>query len=171
MLAGETAVGRYPVRAVATLDAIVREAERALGPAAGRLTEAGDVRGAAPEGRGSAGKDEHGRALCEAAAALADRARAAAIVAVTRAGRTARLLAALRPSARILAVTGAPKTAARLALVWGVTPVTTDRLAPEAVRETLVTRNLVPPGAVVVFVSMHPVLSREGTNFVRIERL
>ena len=31
MLAGETAIGRYPVRAVATLDAIVREAERALG--------------------------------------------------------------------------------------------------------------------------------------------
>ena len=81
------------------------------------------------------------------------------------------MLAALRPSARILAVTSSPKTAARLALVWGVTPVTTERLAPEAVRETLVARGLVAPGGVVVFVSMHPVLSREGTNFVRIERL
>ena len=170
MLAGETAIGRYPVRAVATLDAIVREAERALGSGGVRLPNA-DIRIVATEARATTGKDEHGRALCEAAAALADRARAVAIVAVTRAGRTARLLAALRPSARILAVTSSAKTAARLALVWGVTPVTTERLAPEAVRETLVARGLVAPGGVVVFVSMHPVLSREGTNFVRIERL
>ena len=62
-------------------------------------------------------------------------------------------------------------TAARLALVWGVTPVTTERLAADDVREILVARSLVPAGAIVVFVSMQPVLSHEGTNFVRIERL
>ena len=33
MLAGETAAGQYPVRAVRTLDAIIREAERAAGEA------------------------------------------------------------------------------------------------------------------------------------------
>jgi pyruvate kinase len=156
MLAGETAVGRYPVKAVATLDAIIREAEKAL---------------ASGPDRPAATRDEHGRALCEAAVTLAERARATAIVAVTRAGKTARMLAALRPSVRILAVTGTPRTAARLALVWGVTAVTTERLGPEEVRETLIARALVPAGATVVFVSMHPVLSRDGTNFVRVERI
>ena len=78
------------------------------------------------------------------------------------------MLAALRPSARILAITSAPKTAARLALVWGVTPVVSEALDPDDVRRTLET--LVPTGSIVVFVSMHPVLSR-GTNYLRIERL
>jgi pyruvate kinase len=168
MLAGETAVGRYPVRAVATLDAIVREAERALEPSMSRSILADEGRGAGGNGRPAA---DHSRALCEAAAALADRARAAAIVAVTRAGKTARMLAALRPNARIIAVTSTQKVAARLSLVWGVTAVTTDRLGPGDVRQILLSRALVPGGAIVVFVSMHPVLSREGTNFVRVERL
>ncbi len=166
MLAGETAVGKYPVRAVSTLAAIISEAERALGAAAAPPRLAEDTRAGA-----AAPKDDHGRALCEAAVALAARARATAIVAVTRAGRTARMLAALRPGARILAVTSAPKTAARLSLVWGVTAVTTERLAADDVRETVIARGLVPAGSIVVYVSMHPVLSREGTNFVRVERL
>ncbi|HEY7475037.1 MAG TPA: pyruvate kinase [Vicinamibacterales bacterium] len=170
MLAGETAVGRYPVKAVATLDAIVREAEKALEPGPGRTVSEEDRRPGV-DARWPSAKDDHGRALCEAAVTLAERARATAIVAVTRAGKTARMLAALRPSVRILAVTGTPRTAARLALVWGVTPVTTERLGPEEVRETLIARALVPAGATVVFVSMHPVLSRDGTNFVRVERI
>jgi pyruvate kinase len=168
MLAGETAIGRYPVRAVATLDAIVREAERVLDPGTSRSILGDEGRGASGNSRPAA---DHSRALCEAAAALADRARAAAIVAVTRAGKTARMLAALRPSARIIAVTSTQKVAARLSLVWGVTAVTTDRLGPGDVRQVLLSRALVPGGAIVVFVSMHPVLSREGTNFVRVERL
>jgi pyruvate kinase len=170
MLAGETAVGRYPVKAVATLDAIIREAEKALEPGPGWTVSEEDRRPGV-DARWPSTKDDHGRALCEAAVTLAERARATAIVAVTRAGKTARMLAALRPSVRILAVTGTPRTAARLALVWGVTPVTTERLGPEEVRETLIARALVPAGATVVFVSMHPVLSRDGTNFVRVERI
>lgn len=173
MLAGETAVGKYPVRAVATLDAIIREAERASDGAVSRALMADDIRLAGLDARpgsppGSLSKDEHARALCEAAVALADRTRAAAVVAVTRAGRTARMLAAVRPAARILAITSAPRTAARLALVWGVTPVVSEALEPDDVRRTLET--LVPTGSIVVFVSMHPVLSR-GTNYLRIERL
>jgi len=157
MLAGETAVGRYPVRAVETLDAIMQEAERF--PPVLRLV---------PE---AAGITEHGRALCEAAVALADRARASAIVALTSAGRTPRTLAALRPAARILAATPSAQTAARLSLVWGVTPIVIEAATLGAVRDVLVNRALMPSGAVVVFVSMHSVLGREETNFVHVERL
>jgi len=158
MLAGETAIGQYPVRAVQMLDAIIREAEKAPGPVS-RVT---------PEGKGWS---EHGRALCEAAAALADRARASAIVAVTEGGHTARILAALRPDARILAATPNAATAARLALVWGVTPIIIEQPSIAAVRDALLTRGLLPRGETVVYVSMHSALGREDANFVHVERV
>ena len=63
MLAGETASGAYPVKAVETLDAIIRDAE-VLPPLAIPFV-------------GSLMHAEHGRALCEAAVKLADRGHAA----------------------------------------------------------------------------------------------
>jgi pyruvate kinase len=157
MLAGETAVGRYPVRAVQTLDAIVREAERIADPASRPRPEATVA--------------EHGRALCEAAVTLAERAHASAIVAVTQGGQTARQLAALRPTVRILAATPNARTAARLALTWGVEPFLSEAATREAVRETLVSRALVPAGAVIVFVAIRTPLGRDGSNFVYVERV
>jgi pyruvate kinase len=158
MLAGETSVGRYPVRAVSTLDAIIREAEAALDPSA-RVVADPQV------------GTEHGRALCEAAVTLAERSRAAAIVAVTEAGRTALVLASLRPTARILAATSQVKTARRSALIWGVTSVVTSETDLATIRDVLVSRALVPSGAAVVFVAIRPVLGRDGANFVHVERL
>jgi pyruvate kinase len=158
MLAGETSVGRYPVRAVSTLDAIIREAEAALDPSARVIAD--PLVGS-----------EHGRALCEAAVTLAERSRAAAIVAVTEAGRTALVLASLRPTARILAATPQVKTARRTALVWGVTSVVTSETNLATIRDVLVSRALVPTGAAVVFVAIRPVLGRDDANFVHVERL
>jgi pyruvate kinase len=146
------------VRAVATLTSIVNEAETVLER---------DDRLAPDPAVGS----QHGRALCEAAVTLAEHARAAAIVAVTEAGKTARLLAALRPTASIVAATRSAQTAARASLVWGIRPMVIDSTDLATVREALLTRGLVPSGATVVFVSIHPMLGREGTNFVHVERL
>ena len=56
---------------------------------------------------------------------LADRGHAAAIVAVTRGGKTAGLLSALRPGTPIVAATDQPVVARRLALSWGVMPLLT----------------------------------------------
>lgn len=161
MLAAETAIGKHPIRAVSTLDLIVREAEKMLEPLQPDRPPAPD------DGIWS----EHARALCQAAVALADRAHATAIVAVTEAGKTARLLAALRPAATILAATPSAATAAKLALVWGVTPVVTGDLALERLRATLTSQGLVSAGAVVVFVAVHPVLGRDDANFLHVERL
>jgi pyruvate kinase len=158
MLAGETAAGRYPTRAVSVLASIVLEAEK-------MFTASG---GLVPEGvRWS----PHGRALCEAAVALADSAGATALIAMTRTGTTARLLAAMRPNGRILAVTPSPQTAAALALVWGVTPVITEQRAIRSVRTTLVERGIVKGGDVIVFVSVHPSLGHENINFAHVERV
>jgi pyruvate kinase len=157
MLAGETAVGEYSALAVSTLDRILREAEKSPAEAV-----APDV---------AAGWTEHGRALCEAAVALASRAGADAIVALTGGGRTARMLAALRPSARILAVTPNAETAARLSLVWGVTPIVAPAAPVGDVRALLASQGFAATGSAVVFVSMASELGGPDANFVHIERI
>ena len=157
MLAGEMAAGAYPVRAVQMLDAIIREVEA--------MPDHADV---APD---AAARNRPGRPLCEAAVALAERSGAAAIVAMTEAGKTPRMLAALRPDAQVLAATPNARTAAQLSLTWGVTPVITGAMTIPGVRDTLRNRGIVRQGDVIVFVSMHPKLSQDGRNFIHVERI
>ncbi len=160
MLSGETAVGRDPTRVVSTLSVIIREAERSALVPGGMVLGTDDVI-----------SSRHGLAVCEAAVALADRAGAYAIVAVTKAGMTPRLLSALRPAARIIAATSNERTAARLCLVWGVTPMLTAADKLPAVREMLLAQALVPRGETIVFVAMHAALGQEADNYVVVERM
>src|SRR5689334_9558724 len=164
MLAGETAAGAYPARAVLTLDAIIRDAEAGL--SIERPRRATDI--ALPE--------DHAQALCEAAVTLANRGDAQAIVAVTRGGGTARRLSALRPRAPIVATTDRDDTARRLSIYWGVTPVCADigehiAAAGTFIGRQLVARGLVPSGAVVVLVSINADLTRDDANYLKIKRL
>ena len=163
MLAGETAAGAYPVRAVQTLDAIVRDAEAA------------PVHDVGVNGQ-QATYDDHARALCEAAVTLADHGAAQAIVAVTRGGTTARWLSALRPHAPIVAVTEREDAARRLTLHWGVVPLCMpigENLDEASTRigAHLVSGGLVASGATVVFVSISPDLNRRDANYLKIQRL
>ena len=158
MLAGETAAGAFPVRAVQTLDAVIRDAE--LAPPSERVALTVDLT-----------NSRHGRALCEAAITLASASQAYAIVAVTHAGRTARLLGALRPSTPIIAATASPAVAATLTLIWGVTPVVTPERDVERLEPILLERRLAPPGSVVVFVNVSPELDRPDVNFLNLQRI
>jgi pyruvate kinase len=162
MLAGETAVGAFPARAVRTLDAVIREAEASPWHD--------------PPVSFSKRTQDHAEGICEAAVTLAERGAAEAIVAVTRGGGTARRLSALRPHAPILATTDRAETARRLAMYWGVAPVWTDigenvDAAGTLISQELVGRGLVPSGATVVLVSIHPDLSRSDANYLKIQRL
>jgi pyruvate kinase len=158
MLAGETAVGAFPVRAVQTLDRVIREAE--VLPAAERISPAVDPTGS-----------RHGRALCEAAVTLAAAGQADAIVAVTREGKTARLLAALRPPAPVLAATASSHVAGTLSLLWGVTPVVTPVRDNEGLERHLLERRLISSGATVVFINVSPDLGRADANFLNVKRI
>lgn len=159
MLSGETAIGRDPVRAVAVLDEIIRAAESAPSPAPPPPEPGGD----------------HVAALCDAAVMLARQGHADALVAVTRRGRTARLLSARRPPAPIYAATAAEAVARRLTLWHGVQPL----VAPieDDVEQTTaeIVRRLhdrgVAEGATVVFVNASPNLERGAANFVRLRRI
>jgi pyruvate kinase len=163
MLAGETAAGAHPVRAVQTLDAIICDAEAA--PAYEQRTIF----------RHPLHRD-HAKALCEAAVTLANRGDAQAIVAVTRSGGTARRLSALRPSAPIFAVTARDDIARRLSLNWGVVPMCLqlgDNVdeAAERIREELIARRFVAAGGPVVMVNISEDLTRGDANYLRIRRL
>ncbi len=161
MLAGETAAGAFPARAVQVLDAIIREAEAAqpIGPALS-IGVSGDQT----------------QALCEAAVTLASRGDAAAIVAITRGGSTARRLAALRPRAPIIAACERDEVARRLALNWGVLPMCTDigenvDSAGARVGHELVARGFVPAGSSVVLVSVNTDLARTDANYLKVQKL
>src|SRR5581483_1530384 len=163
MLTGETAAGAHPTRTVQTLDAVIRDAE-SIGPSLA-ITPGPDVIDV-----------EHNRALCEAAVTLAKAGEAAAIIALTRAGKTARVLSAFRPGVPVFAVCPTEVIARRLAIYRGVTPLTIELSAniaeTEAVVEKhLVSRGILPPGAVSVFVSVNADLTRPDANFLRIRRL
>ncbi|MBA3884659.1 MAG: pyruvate kinase [Acidobacteria bacterium] len=158
MLAGETAVGAFPVRAVQMLDLIIRETE-SIAPS-GRTMPRVDPAGSL-----------HGRALCEAAVTLATTGQADAIVAVTREGRTARMLSSLRPDTPIYGVTEDERVAATLALAWGVTPVIASEHDAASLERLLIDRELVPRGAVVVFINISHELNRDDSNFLHVQRL
>jgi pyruvate kinase len=157
MLAGETAVGAHPVRAVQTLDAVIRDAESM--PPRERIVPEMDPTGS-----------RYGRGLCEAAVTLAATARADAIVALTREGKTARMLAALRPSTQVFAVTPSPDVAGASSLLWGVTPLLTSAFELDELEQLLVGRQLVSSGSIVVFVNISGELDRTDANFLNVQR-
>jgi pyruvate kinase len=162
MLSGETAIGSHPVRAVETLDRVIRDAEE-MAP---RVVPVGaavvDV--------------AHNRALCEAAVELATSARASAIVAVTRGGKTARVLSAFRPGVPIYAATPRDDVARRLVLHRGVqamvVPFATDADATaRAIEDELLRRQLLSAGDVIVFVSITAELTTRDGNFVQVQQI
>jgi pyruvate kinase len=158
MLAGETAAGAFPVRAVQVLDSVIRDAESIL-PSVHELPTV-DPTGSV-----------HGPALSEAAVTLATTARAEAIVAVTHGGKTARLLSALRPSAPILAATDDDRLAGALAVCWGVTPFISTERNIDRLESELRDRRLIAPSALVVFVNVSTAQDRADANYVQLRRV
>jgi len=158
MLSGETAAGAHPVQAVMTLGAIIGDAE--LMPPTEHVPLIADLIGS-----------RHGRALGEAALTLAATAQATAIIAVTREGKTARLLSALRPGAAIYAAVGSQRVADTLTLLRGVVPVVTDERDPEGLERLLLDGGVLAADTVVVFINISRELDRIDTNFLNVQRL
>jgi pyruvate kinase len=116
MLSAETAVGRYPVRAVQMMDSICREVESGLRDS----EDAADV----------AFLESHptfASATAKAAVEAAGNLKLGTIAAFTESGNTALLLSKYRPDAHIVAFSPDPVTRCRMALMWGVTPIEADR--------------------------------------------
>ncbi len=165
MLSGETAVGRYPLEAVRTMVRIAEEVERHM--LTGRWSEppyalygTGDV------------TDAVSHATCDTAHDL----RAAAIIASTASGQTARSIAKYRPHMPIVAVTPNPTVQRQLTLSWGVIPL----LGPPAANADEVKRNaviaahkagLVKSGQYVVITAGVTPYMPGTTNLMAVERV
>jgi len=106
MLSNESAVGDYPVEAVATMSQIARRIERDY---PSRSSD-GQLASTVPN------------AISHAVSSIASQLEAAAILPLTKSGSTARNVSKFRPSTPILAITSDSKVASQLQLVWGVTP-------------------------------------------------
>jgi pyruvate kinase len=114
MLSAETATGKHPREAVATMDRVLRMVE-------GYQWKRGQH--GKPEGRVSGTVSARlGAALSRATSMLSGDMDVRAVVAPTRSGRTARLLSAARPAAPVIALTSSELLYRRLQLYWGVIP-------------------------------------------------
>ena len=106
MLSNETAVGKYPVKAVATMARIAVRIEQEP-----RVCHAvADARRSIPN------------AISQAVSTIAEQLDASAIMTLTKTGATARNVSKFRPQKPILAVTPHVEVARRLQVVWGVKP-------------------------------------------------
>jgi pyruvate kinase len=163
MLSGETAVGQYPVEAVAYMDRIIRETEAHL---------LHDSRHDILEARGPI--EDH---ITHATCALARELHADAIVAPTYSGKTARLVARHRPRAAIVAPAPTEAVVRQLALVWGLTPVRmAENLSPgddrlnSAVRAAFA-KGALKVGDLAVLLAGHPVEGGEHFPTIRVVRV
>ena len=123
MLSDETAIGQYPVESVKVLSRICLEAEKEANLENSRV------------GLKSRDRSKVADAVCYAASSAADKVSAAAAIACTQSGSTARLMAKYRPKPVLLGATSQKETLARMALYWGVRPMlveTDDELDTEA---------------------------------------
>jgi pyruvate kinase len=109
MLSNETADGAYPVEAVRTMAALALQAESAF-------DDFGHLQQILPTPANVVTE-----AVSQAAITMATHLEAAAILALTESGFTARAISKYRPALPILGVSTWPEVVTRLALNWGVT--------------------------------------------------
>jgi pyruvate kinase len=165
MLSGETAVGHYPVEAVDCMHRIAVETETHLSQT-----------GVTMKGGFLVCDDGIDDPVTHAACSLAAEVNAAAIIAPTLSGRTARMVAGHRPWAKVVAVAPTDEVLQRLALVWGIagvrmSPVVqhTDRLAT-AVMDAC-RAGAVQVGERVIVLANHPTEGGPRFPTVRVVRI
>lgn len=147
MLSNETAIGLYPIPAVATMARIIETAESPKDEEADKVVKWAGRQ----SGRVS-------RALCEAAAFAAQELGTRIIGVFTQSGLMARRLSSLRPAQRIVALSHSRQVHGELALIWGVEPLisvqaaTTEQML-QAGEETLLAAGVVEEGEMLVIMA------------------
>ena len=132
MLSGETAVGAYPVQAVAMMDRIARQTEsynwHTLHGQRGELPESGDL--AVP----------FGDAVADAVAKLVNDTHARAVLVISNRGMTAATISAARPKAPVVAISRNEGICRRMSLMWGVIPHLSQQVGKD--KPAVVARNV-----------------------------
>ncbi len=162
MLSGETAAGKYPVEAVRTMDAIAQKTEANMGDAV--LPLRGRTRLSVTA------------ATAHAACTTAMDIGADAILTVSQSGVTAQMVSRFRPRTTVVALLMDPQVQRRMALYWGVEPLTmprasnTDEMVEFAI-QTAVDAGIVKQGDLVVVTAGVPVGVAGTTNMIRVQQV
>ena len=161
MLSEETAMGSYPLEAVATLDRIARATEPYIDERGYLAEEVSAMLHTVPAG------------ISRGACLLALDLGAAAIVATSSSGSTARLVSRFRPSAPIVALTDHMETRRQLTLSWGVIPhlvaafIDTDQMFSTA-RSLAIEKEVAEAGDCLVITAGVPVGTAGTTNLLKV---
>jgi pyruvate kinase len=164
MLSAETASGKFPVESVETMAKIASITEQDV-----PFEKWSDRRLIGPA---HSIAESIGHATVEIAYEL----NAKVIVTSTLTGNTTRLLARFRPRAGIIATTPSEVVQRQLALVWGVTPIqsqryaTTDDMIKLSAKLT-VENNLAQRGDTIVITAGSPATSSRRTNMLKVHVL
>jgi pyruvate kinase len=164
MLSGETAAGKYPVRSVQMMDAIIREVE----------SDPSALEHSIPEFLGHLRTFPN--AVARAATTAANELNVKGIVVLTQSGSTARLMMTYRPKKRIIACTPSDRIYYQMAAFWGVEPYkmpmidNTDELLVR-VEEMMKTERQAKPGDEIIVVMGSPVQDRAETNLIKFHRI
>ncbi|MDR2613227.1 MAG: pyruvate kinase [Deltaproteobacteria bacterium] len=161
MLSDETAVGQFPVEAVAMLGRVARVAEPSID--AGRFM-------AEPAAHQL---DAMGASITRAVSLLAVERKAKAIVAVTQGGHTARLISHLRQQVPVVGMTSSRTTMRQLTLSWGVIPALVQScdsimLIEQLASEYLVREKLAVKGDVAFITCGLPLQTSGTTNLIKL---
>jgi pyruvate kinase len=164
MLSGETAIGRFPVKVVETMSAIIRQVEA-------RFDYEDFHRDMPPEARAG----ELAAIVSYNAVSVAYEVGAAGIVVLTETGHAAQLISRLRPRMPIFAFVKDKAVYHQLAMNWGVVPFllagpeeSLDALVAETV-DTCAYAGALKKGDRVVMVAGLPLSRRGTTNMIRVE--
>ena len=166
MLSGETAAGKYPVRAVEVMDEIIRSVEANRRLLGGRQALAAV----------SDGGDALTQAVSYQAVRLAEEVGAIAICCLTHTGSTARTIARHRPDVPIYAFTDDDRSVGRIVLTWGTdaVPIPFQQHTDDGVRaihEEMLARGLGQPGDRIVITAGLPLPAMGLTNMLHVSVL
>ena len=161
MLSEETAVGQYPVEAVAMLDKVSRRTEPIM-----------DNKGYLMEDQCEL-LNPIACAITRAVAILADDLRSKAIVAATQGGSTARMVSHLRQPTPVIGLTSDPSTFRQLTLSWGVIPALIQPcdsivLLEQLASEWLVRNGIAEKGDKVFITCGMPLQTTGTTNMIKL---
>ncbi len=163
MLSAETAVGKYPVKAVETLHAIATTTEEATAITSGRRREDFHTQGV-------------GASISHAACSIARERGMPVIVTMTHTGSTASSVSRFRPGSRIVALSPFISTCRQLQLSWGVTPLhvdeyaSTDEMIARA-EQLLLEKGFVRPGDCFVLTAGVPIGQPGTTNLLKVQHV
>ena len=161
MLSGETAAGQYPVESVKTMVKIALHTEAAVDYRSVVSTRRREKQGNMTE------------AIGQSAAYTALNLNVKAVIAPTRSGHTAKMIAKYRPGCPVIAVTTSEHTSRKLSLVWGIYPIvgenvsSIDEILQGSIEES-VKHQYVGHGDVVIITAGVPVGEIGTTNLMKI---